>query len=145
MKTIRFTLTLLVFALLLPATASHASVEVSAKQARTEMVKKAAGQKGQLIKALKAERKQARKAKWFAKKGQRVDFSDPVDKWMWFWIFGWGAGLVLYILAVAIASGGIYSGTGFGFAAILATFSWLAWLFGSVALIIWLVKKFGGA
>ena len=145
MKTIRFTLVLLVLALVLPATSSRASVEVSAKESRTAMVKKVAGEKGQLFKALKAEKKKLRKYKKFKKKGQRVDFSDPVNKWMWFWIFGWGAGLLLSILAFAIASGGIYSGSGFGIAAILATLSWLAWLFGTVALVVWLVKKFGGA
>ncbi|MBL7775447.1 MAG: hypothetical protein JNK89_05560 [Saprospiraceae bacterium] len=141
MKTIRFTLVLFIFALLMPATASHASIEVSASAARAEMAQKVGAQKDQLVTALKADKKH--KAKLFAKKGNRVDFSDPVNKWMWFWIFGWAAGLVLYILAVAVATGSVYSGS-FGFAAILATFSWLAWLFGSVCLIIWLVKKFGG-
>ena len=141
MKTIRFTLVMLVFALLVPVTATRASVEVSASEARTEMVKKVAGQKDQIAKAFKAEKKKS-KFKFFAKKGNRVDFSDPVDKWMWFWIFGWAAGLLLSILAVAFATGGVYGG-GFGIAAILATFSWLAWLFGTVALVVWLVKKFG--
>lgn len=143
MKTIRFTLALVVLAFLLPATTTRASVEVSAQESRTEMIKKITGQKDQIAKTFKAE-KQARKWKWFGKDGKRVDFSDPVEKWMWYWIFGWAAGLVLYILAVAVATGGVYSGS-FGFAAILATLSWLCWLFGSVALIIWLVKKFGGA
>lgn len=143
MKTIRFTLTLMVFALLLPATASRASVEVSASASRTEMLKKVAGQKDKIAKTLQGE-KQAKKLKWFGKDGKRVNLSDPIERWMWYWIFGWAAGLVLYILAVALATGGIYSGS-FGFAAILATLSWLCWLFGSVALIIWLVKKFGGA
>ena len=143
MKTIRFTLGLLVIALLLPATASRASKEVSASEARMEMVKKVAGQKDQIAKSLKAEKK-ALKFKMFKKKGNRVDFSDPVDKWMWFWIFGWAAGLLLSILAAAVTTGSIYSGS-FGFGAILFTFAWLAWLFGSVCLIVWLVKKFGGA
>jgi len=142
MKTIRITLSMLVFALLLPATASRASEEVSSSEARLEMVKKAAGQQDQLAKTFKAEKK-ASKFKLF-KKGNRVDFSHPVDKWMWFWIFGWAAGLLLSIIAAAVTTGGIYSGS-FGAGAVLFTFAWLAWLFGSVCLVVWLVKKFGGA
>jgi hypothetical protein len=72
-----------------------------------------------------------------------IDLSDPVDKWMWYWIFGWGGALVLYIIASAIATGGIYSGTGFGIAALFATLGSLVGLFGTVALVIWLLKKFG--
>ncbi|MBK8967505.1 MAG: hypothetical protein R3D58_05530 [Saprospiraceae bacterium] len=143
MKTIRITLSLLIFAFILPAATVRASEEVPASAARMEMVKKAAAQKDQIAKAFKAEKK-ALKFKLFKKKGNRVDFSDPVDKWMWFWIFGWAAGLLLSILAAAVTTGGIYSGS-FGFGAVLFTFAWLAWLFGSVCLIVWLVKKFGGA
>jgi len=72
-----------------------------------------------------------------------IDLSDPVNKWMWYWIFGWGAALVLYIIASAIATGGVYSGTGFGAAILFATLGWIIGLLGTVALIIWLVKKFG--
>ena len=59
-----------------------------------------------------------------------VDFEDPVDKWMWFWIFGWGAGLVLTILGSAAGIG------------IIVGLGTIAWVFGTVALILWLVKKF---
>ncbi|MFQ5447497.1 MAG: hypothetical protein ACE5FF_11235 [Saprospiraceae bacterium] len=71
-----------------------------------------------------------------------IDLSDPVDKWMWYWIFGWGAALVLYIIASAIATGSVYSG-GFGIAVLFAYLGWIAGLFGTVALVIWLLKKFG--
>ena len=63
-----------------------------------------------------------------------IDFQDPVNKWMWFWIFGWGAGLLLSILGAAT----LFSGGG-----ILWILSYLCWLFGTVSLVIWLVKKFG--
>ena len=76
----------------------------------------------------KLEKKMAKKQ---AKVGDTdVDFEDPVDKWMWFWIFGWGAGLVLSILSLATLGG------------FLGVLGLLAWTFGTVALIIWLVKKF---
>src|SRR5258705_13141209 len=58
--------------------------------------------------------------------------SDPVDKWFWIWVFGWGLGILITIIAGAsIAS---------GFLGIL----WFSlFIIGSVALIIWLIKKFG--
>ena len=62
-----------------------------------------------------------------------IDFKDPVNKWLWFAIFGFGAALLLTILVGSTYSGGI---------AILAS---LAWLFGAVAFVIWLVKKYGNA
>ena len=52
-----------------------------------------------------------------------VDFHDPVQKWMWFWIFGWGIGLVLLFVPV------------------LWVLSSLFFLFGTISLIVWLVKK----
>jgi len=60
-----------------------------------------------------------------------IDFDDPVDKWMWFWIFGWGGGLVLSILAGVTKIGALF---------FVAS---AAYLFGTVALILWIVKKFG--
>ena len=66
-----------------------------------------------------------------------IDLQDPVNKWMWFWILGWGAGLVLTIIAAAtVASGSL---GGFGIVYGLAS---LAFLFGTISLIVWLVKKF---
>ncbi|MEP7268859.1 MAG: hypothetical protein ABI844_14625 [Saprospiraceae bacterium] len=65
-----------------------------------------------------------------------VDFHDPVNKWLWFAVFGWGASIVLWILAAALITGG------YGIIGLLAS---LAALFGTVAFVIWLVKKFGDA
>ncbi len=66
-----------------------------------------------------------------------VDFKDPVNKWLWFGIFGWGAGLLLSILSWSVVTAG-----GFGVLWLLAS---LAYLFGTVSFVIWLVKKFGDA
>ena len=87
-------------------------------------------------KQIRMERRMARVEKFMSSKlGQKLlgGLDDPVDKWFWFWIIGWGAGIVLLIIAAASL------GTGFGVLGVLST---LAWLFGSVSLIIWLVKKF---
>ena len=92
----------------------------------------------------KAEKKQVRtqkrialEQKYLAKKMAKkaIDFKDPVNKWLWFGVFGWGAGLVLWIIAAGVSSG-------FGLIGVLAS---LAWLFGTVSFVIWLVKKFGDA
>lgn len=92
----------------------------------------------------KAEKKQVRTQKrialvqkYLAKKMAKkaIDFKDPVNKWLWFGVFGWGAGLVLWIIAAGVSSG-------FGLIGVLAS---LAWLFGTVSFVIWLVKKFGDA
>ena len=87
-------------------------------------------------KQVRMERRMAKVEKFMQSKlGQKLmgGLDDPVDKWFWYWIIGWGAGIVLLVIATASL------GTGFGILGILAT---LAWLFGSVSLIIWLVKKF---
>lgn len=57
---------------------------------------------------------------------------DPVDKWFWVWAIGWGAGILITIISGAsIAS---------GFLGIL----WFSlFIVGSIALVIWLIKKFG--
>ncbi len=93
----------------------------------------------------KMERKEQRMNKrlaWLNKKlvkkygeDAAIDFDDPVKKWMWFWIFGWAGGLLLWILSwTVLTSGGIGS---FGVLGLLGS---LAWLFGTVCLVIWLVK-----
>lgn len=97
------------------------------------------------------ERKQKRTAKKMArlqkfmssKKGQKLlgGLDDPVDKFFWYWVIGWGAAIVLSIIASAVAVGGVFSG-GFGAAYIIALIGWLLGLAGTVALIVWLVKKF---
>ena len=88
-------------------------------------------------KMARMERRMERLEKFMnSKLGQKLlgGLSDPVDKWFWFWIIGWGAGIVLSILAAATVTGG-----GFGALWLLAS---LAWLAGSIALIVWLVQKF---
>lgn len=92
---------------------------------------------------LKKQKKSAKIAKKIEKMQDKiarkgVDFDDPVKKWMWFWIFGWGASLVLSILAAALFTSTL--GGGFGGAAILWLLASLAGLFGTVSLVIWLVK-----
>jgi hypothetical protein len=86
---------------------------------------------------VRMERRMARVEKFMqSKMGQRLlgGLDDPVDKFFWFWIIGWGAGILLTVLAAATITGG-----GFG---VLWLLAYLAWLAGSVSLIIWLVKKF---
>ena len=86
-------------------------------------------------KAFQMQKREAKATHLFAKRG--IDLQDPVNKWMWYWIFGWGAGIVLSILATAtISTGSVGS---FGVLWLLAS---LCWLFGTVSLIVWLVKKF---
>ena len=90
------------------------------------------------------EKKMAKFQKFMkSKKGQKMlgGLDDPIDKYFWYWVIGWGAAIVLSILAAAIATGGAFSG-GFGIAWILALIGWLAGLAGTVALVIWLIKKF---
>jgi hypothetical protein len=59
-------------------------------------------------------------------------FSDPVNKWLWFWIFGWSLGLLITLISGATVTT--------GFLGIL----WLVgFVGGSIALVIWLLKKFG--
>ncbi len=97
------------------ATASSLKKEMTAKE---------------LKKLEKIEKKLEKRMDKLKKKanGADVDFDDPVDKWMWFWIFGWGAGFVFALLSL-----------GFGFFGFL---SGACMLFGTVALVLWLVKKF---
>lgn len=120
--------------------------EIKAKEAKSKIEVASATSKALTkaeIKDIKrAERQQARFEKRIAfvqkvmkkKYDAGIDFQDPVNKWMWFWIFGWGAGLLLSIIGAAT----LFS-TG-GFIWILGS---LCWLFGTVSLVIWLVKKFG--
>jgi len=63
-----------------------------------------------------------------------VDFEDDVDKWMWFWIFGWGLGIVLPVLASVLSLGLVST--------LIGLVGALAATFGTVSLVIWLVKKF---
>lgn len=86
---------------------------------------------------LRMERRMARVEKFMSSKlGQKLlgGLDDPVDKWFWFWVIGWGAGIVLTVIAGATLSAGSFG--------VLWALAYLAWLAGSVSLIIWLVKKF---
>ncbi|HSF89109.1 MAG TPA: hypothetical protein VLA46_06800 [Saprospiraceae bacterium] len=58
--------------------------------------------------------------------------SDPIDRWFWIWGISWGTGMLITILA-----GGGVAAAGVGILWLLA-FS-----VGAVALILWLIKKFG--
>ena len=103
--------------------------------------------KEQFKQAKKLEKKQKRTERRMAKlqkfmkskKGQKMlgGLDDPVDKWFWFWIFGWGAAIVLAVLVPLLFLSG-----GLGGAALLTLLISLVGLFGTVSLIIWLVKKF---
>ena len=86
-------------------------------------------------KAFKMQQREAKATHFLSKHG--IDFQDPVNKWMWFWIFGWGAALVLSIVGAAtVATGSVGS---FGLIYLLAS---LCGLFGTISLVVWLVKKF---
>jgi hypothetical protein len=88
-------------------------------------------------KQVRMERRVERLEKFMGTKlGQKLlgGLSDPVDKFFWYWVIGWGAGIVFSILAGATLLSGGFS--------ILWLLAYLAYLAGSVALIIWLVKKF---
>jgi hypothetical protein len=58
--------------------------------------------------------------------------SDPVDKWFWIWAISWGVGILLTILFAGSLAG-----------AAIGLIWLLAFGVGSVALVLWLVKKFG--
>jgi hypothetical protein len=90
----------------------------------------------------KEAKKQAREERFIARfqkavhakfqKKQPGGISDPVDKWFWIWAIAWSIGIIMTIIA-----GGAIAGTAIGII-------WLAaFVIGSVALILWLVKKFG--
>ena len=61
-------------------------------------------------------------------------FSDPTDKWFWIWTIGWGAGILITIFSGASIASGFLGILWFSF-----------FIIGSIALIIWLIKKFGRA
>jgi len=83
---------------------------------------------------VRMEHRMARVQKFMnSKMGQKLlgGLDDPIDKWFWFWVIGWGAGIVISIIAGAAG----------GFTLLWALAS-LAYLAGSISLILWLVKKF---
>ena len=80
--------------------------------------------------------REAKATHFLSKRG--IDLQDPVNKWMWYWILGWGAGLILSIIATATYTSGSIGGFG-----IIWGLASLAYLLGTISLIVWLVKKFG--
>ncbi len=88
-------------------------------------------------KAFQMQKREAKATHLFAKRG--IDLQDPVNKWMWYWILGWGAAIVLSIIAVATVTASVGGATSFGILYLLAS---LLGLFGTISLIVWLVKKF---
>lgn len=135
MKTTRFTLLMVAFALLAPLTTSRAATAVSAKEAREAFVKKVVDSKFEKAADSKMGQKLTKKMAKFQKflgkgGGKKVDFNDPVDKWMWFWLLGWAAGVVLYSFGWFVAAPFWYLG-------------YLCMLGGTVCLVIWLLKKSG--
>lgn len=114
------------------STSSKAMTKAEIKQMRKEVRQQK-----------KIERRQRIFEKVIAKKMEKygtIDFNDPVKKWMWFWIFGWGAGLLLTIIGAAAFTGSVWGGGVGAAGVIISLLGWLAWLFGTVSLVIWLVK-----
>jgi len=107
------------------------------------LTKKQMKKKARMEKALTKFEKRLNKvnAKRALKGKAGIDFSDPVDKWMWFWIFGWAAAIILPIIAAIVVTGTL-TGGGFGIGLLLVLLASLAGLFGTISLIIWLIKKF---
>lgn len=135
--------TLLTLVLCLVFTQSAMAVKTPAKSAdvKTEVVEKEMTKKEsrELKKQeRKAERLQKRIAKFQKKMEKRkARGGDDTKKWMKFWLLGWGLGLLLPIVGLLIGTSG-----GFGIAGVLILLGSLAWLFGTISLIVWLVKKF---
>ena len=116
-----FAIVILLFAFIAPCSAVHKAPKDIGIE-RSKLDKKKAAKLDKKLQKLqkKMENKIAKKS---ANADGGVDFSDPVDKWMWFWIFGWGLAILLGLVG-------------------LGTLGWIVGVAGTVALILWLVKKF---
>jgi Flp pilus assembly protein TadB len=127
MKQVRFTLLMVfgAFLFLQPAQAA-----IMTRTETTEVVQK---RNDELKKEFKIQKKMNKLQKFLKK--FKIDMSDSTEKWMWFWIFGWAAAIILTVVSAA----SVTTLSGFGILWLLAS---LCWLFGSVSLIVWLVKKF---
>jgi len=139
MKALRTIIPLFVLAFFLVSfTTAKASVAVSEEKTSEMLQQKASENEGIVAQMTsKMEKRFAKKAAKIEKKlakrfgnGEKVDFNDPVDKWMWFWIFGWAAGFLLYSFGWFVAAPFWYLG-------------YLCMLAGTVCLIVWLLKKSG--
>ncbi len=58
-------------------------------------------------------------------------FGDPVGKWFWIWLISWGLGILLFV--ISNGSIGVF----------LAVIMLLAFVVGSISLVVWLKKQFG--
>lgn len=118
-------ITLMLFAMaaiLVAPAVVRASQQVSAKEMRKELVKKASQQKDALKKgeaSLKASAK-------FKGGKLDIDFKDDTERWLWFGL----TSLAIAILLSILFWGGIFFLPG------------LFWTVGIICLLIWLVKKF---
>ena len=133
--------TALVFAMWQPALAIQPAGNTS--KAVSVISKKEARMAKRMERAQKRmNRLMARVDRFLAKRGLErpagIDLQDPVKKWMWFWILGWGGAVVLYILASVLFVG--TGGAGFGVATLLSLLGSLLGLFGTVSLVMWIVK-----
>ncbi len=143
-RTITLAITLcaaLVFAMWQPALAIQPAGNTS--EAVSVISKKEARMAKRMERAQKRmNRLMARVDRFLAKRGldrpAGMDLQDPVKKWMWFWILGWGAAIVFYILASVLVVG--TGGAGFGVATLLSLLGSICGLFGTVSLIMWIVK-----
>lgn len=111
--------------------------DVKAEVVEKEMTKKESREmKKQERKAERLEKRMAKFEKKMEKRSARG--RDDTSKWMKFWLIGWGLALVLPYIAIALV--GTTAGS-FGFAGVLLLLSGLAFIFGTVSLIVWLLKK----
>ncbi len=132
------TILTLVLCLVFTQSAMAITTPTNSADVKTEVVEKEMTKK-EVRQLKKQERKAERLKKRIAKFEKKMERrgSDDSKKWMWFWILGWGAALVLPIIALAIGTSG-----GFGIAGVLLLLAGLAGTFGTISLIVWLVKKF---
>ncbi len=131
---------------ILPTTGGNAATAISSQEMQQYLTEKmATDQNVAAEKEISLSKKMAKKVAKLQRKLEKfqkriakmtsidIDLQDPVDKWMWYWILGWALGLALSIV-FAITS-----------VTPILWLSSLAWLAGTIFLIVWLVKKFGGA
>jgi hypothetical protein len=135
MRTFITCLVLVLIALVAPVATMQASTEVSAAESRAMLINKVVEKKADFLMEKSVNSKSMKRALKMAKflglgDGNKVDFQTEPDKWMWFWIFGWGLAIILSILGVFIP--------------FIYWIGYLCGLAGTVCLVIWLLKKFGG-